>query len=214
MLAGKPLLSYSIEQAKLSGIFDEIAVSSDSDELLEAARSAGATVLIKRPIELAQDTSAKLPAIRHCVESTENQLSKKFEILVDLDATSPLREVEDIINCVNLIQSDSSIENIITATPARRSPYFNLVELDEHGCVSVSKKPAGTITRRQDAPKCFDMNASIYVWRRSTLFNHDSIFLPTTRLYEMPEDRSIDIDSELDFEIVSMLMQKKLQGKI
>jgi N-acylneuraminate cytidylyltransferase/CMP-N,N'-diacetyllegionaminic acid synthase len=157
-LLGKPLIAHSISQAKASGLFDLVAVSSDSDEILAVARAWGADHLVKRPDELATDQAAKLPVIRHCVTEVERLAGKMFETLVDLDATSPLRVPEDIRDAVELLEK-SGAGNVITAMPARRSPYFNLVELDENGIVHLSKPPRNAIVRRQDAPMCFDMNA-------------------------------------------------------
>lgn len=207
LLMGKPLIAYSIEQARGTGLFDLLAVSSDSDEILEVARTWGCDYLIKRPDELATDQAAKLPVIRHCVAEVERLSGQNFDTLVDLDATSPLRIAEDIVNAVKLLE-ESGAGNVITAMPARRSPYFNLVELDAEGIARLSKPPQSAVVRRQDAPKCYDMNASIYVWRRPALFEGDSLFNRDTRLYVMPEERSIDIDSELDFEFVQFFMSK------
>jgi len=208
-LAGKPLIALSLEQARYSGIFDLIAVSSDSSEILDAARSHGADLLVARPPQLASDTAAKLPVIRHCVEEAEQFFGKRFDVIVDLDATSPLRLVEDIQGAVDLLES-SNVSNVITAAPARRSPYFNLVELSEDGVVRLSKPLQKPIVRRQDSPQCFDMNASIYVWKRSALFDYPTVFNADTRLFVMPEERSIDIDTELDFEIVELMMKKRV----
>lgn len=205
VLLGKPLIAHSIDQARASGLFDLIAVSSDSDEILAVAQDCGADLLVKRPDELATDQAAKLPVIRHCVAEVERLTADSFETLVDLDATSPLRTPEDIRDAVELLER-SGAGNVITAMPARRSPYFNLVELDQGGIVHLSKPPRNAIVRRQDAPKCYDMNASIYVWRRAALFGNESLFNPDTRLHVMPEERSIDIDSELDFRFVEFLM--------
>ncbi|GAB3414991.1 acylneuraminate cytidylyltransferase family protein [Massilia agilis] len=209
LMHGKPLIAYSIEQAKASGLFNAVVVSSDSAGILEAARQHGADLLIDRPAELATDTAAKLPAIRHAAEAAERALGMRFDTYVDLDATSPLRSAEDIRNAVELLEA-SGAGNVITAMPARRSPYFNLVEVAQDGSVALSKRPAVAFARRQDAPPCYDMNASIYVWRRPVLFGTDTIFNPDTRLYVMPEERSIDIDSELDFEFVQFLMKRQL----
>ena len=210
-LLGKPLIAHSIEQARASGLFDLLAVSSDSDEILDIARQQGCDYLIKRPDELATDQAAKLPVIRHCVAEVERLTGRTFDTLVDLDATSPLRIPEDISNAVKLLE-DSGAGNVITAMPARRSPYFNLVELDANGIVCLSKPLQTAIVRRQDSPKCFDMNASIYVWQHSVLFESDTIFNSGTRLYVMPEERSIDIDSELDFRFVEYLVQNNIYG--
>lgn len=205
LLLGKPLLAHSLEQARASGLFEAIAVSSDSPEILAAARDCGADYLIERPAELASDTAAKLPAIRHCVTETERLTRHDYDTVVDLDATSPLRDPQDIINATALLE-DKRVANVITGAPARRSPYFNLVEVAQDGIVRLSKPLAEPIIRRQDAPACYDMNASIYVWRRAALFAGDSIFNADTLLYVMPEARSVDIDSELDFMIVEHLM--------
>ena len=207
-LAGEPLIAYSLKQAKDCGLFDLIAVSSDSQDILSIARRYGADILIERPEHLSGDTAPKVPVIRHCVEEAERISNKQFDVVVDLDATSPLRLAEDIIGAVNLLEKEK-VSNVITACPARRSPYFNLVELDESGVVKLSKSLDKNIVRRQDSPRCFDMNASIYVWKRQALTDHSTVFNFDTRLFEMPEERSTDIDNELDFEIVEFLMNKR-----
>lgn len=209
-IAGQPLLAWTIQQARDSGLFARIAVDSDSDEILELAKRFGADYAIKRPDEMATDTAAKLPAIQHAAQEAARLSGLVFDTTVDLDATSPLRLPADIIGAVQLLES-SACTNVITAAPARRSPYFNLVELDEQGIVQRSKTLLKPVVRRQDAPKCFDMNASIYVWRWDALFRDDAIFNEQTRLFEMPEDRSIDIDSDLDWKIVEMLLNERLK---
>lgn len=205
LLQGKPLIAHSIQQAKASKLFEGVAVSSDSDQIIEVAQEWGADYLIKRPDELATDQAAKLPVIKHCVIEVERQVGACFETIVDLDATSPLRSVVDIANAVALLE-ESDVGNVITAMPSRRSPYFNLVELNAEGIVALSKPLKSAVVRRQDAPKCFDMNASIYVWRRNDFLSSNTLFNKNTRLYVMPEERSIDIDSELDFRFVEFLM--------
>ena len=207
-LLGMPLIAHSIAQAKISGLFDLIAVSSDSDEILQTAKIFGVDILVKRPDEMAGDTSPKLPAIRHCVKEVEKTTGRAFNTLVDLDATSPLRIPEDITAAVSLLE-EKAVSNVITGSPARRSPYFNLVEINALGIVELSKPPRSPIVRRQDSPKCYDMNASIYVWTYEALFRDPAIFQKDTLLYVMPEDRSIDIDSELDFMFVDFLMKKR-----
>ena len=207
-LAGKPLIAYSIQQAQEAGIFDGIAVSSDSPEILRTAREFGADFLVERPNEMATSAAPKVPVIAHCLRTVEEEKQTTFETVVDLDATSPLRAVSDIRAAVDLLESHGG-SNVITGAPARRSPYFNLVELDARGFVHLSKTPSEPIVTRQSAPACFDMNASIYVWTRRALIEHPAVFYPDTRLLVMPEERSIDIDSELDFEFVEFLMKKR-----
>lgn len=207
-LLGKPLIAHTLEQAKKSGLFAAIAVSSDSPEILEAARCHGADILVQRPDEMATDSAPKVPAIRHCLETAERELGRSVPVFVDLDATSPLRLPEDIVGAVRLLES-SGASSVITGAPARRSPYFNLVELDAAGVPRVAKQLATPLTRRQDAPHCFDMNASIYVWRRDVFLANPAVFYDDTRLFEMPEERSTDIDSELDWDIVQLVMQRR-----
>jgi N-acylneuraminate cytidylyltransferase/CMP-N,N'-diacetyllegionaminic acid synthase len=211
-LLGKPLIVYSIEQAQQSGLFDAIAVSSDSGEILSVAESAGVEHLIRRPAALAQNTSPKVPVIIHCMEEVERTTHQHYDVIVDLDATSPLREVQDIVNVVNLLE-EKRVTNVITGMPARRSPYFNLVEVNEKGVVQVSKLLPTAVTRRQDSPKCYDMNASIYAWTRDGLLKHRAVFNSDTLLYVMPEERSIDIDSEVDFDFVEYIMTKRSHNR-
>ncbi len=208
IIGGKPLIAHTLEQARQSGLFQHIAVSSDSQAILETAAHWGADQVILRPPELATDNSAKLPAIQHCVEAAERHTQTRFDILVDLDATSPLRTPDDIRGAVDLLES-KAVSNVITAAPARRSPYFNLVELKKDGSVCLSKQLDKTVVRRQDSPACFDMNASIYVWNRNVFMQSPSVFYEDTKLFVMPEERSIDIDTQLDFDIVNMLMEKQ-----
>jgi len=211
LLLGKPLIAHSILQALESKLFDAVAVSSDSEEILETAREYGAHVLVRRPDAMATDTAAKAPAIYHCLLEAERKLGATFEVLVDLDATAPLRLVVDIVGAVSLLEKTGGA-NVITGAPARKSPYFNLVELNPQGFVQLSKSPPVAIVRRQDSPRCFDMNASIYVWRREVFVAEPKIFYSDTRLFEMPEERSQDIDTELDFDIVRLLMERRQNG--
>lgn len=208
-ILGKPLIAHSIIQAQKSNLFDIIAVSSDSEAILEVAKEYGVDVIVHRPNELADDTAAKSPAIKHCVIEAENKTNITFDTIVDIDATSPLRTVEDLQCAVDKLENSDQAKNLITGMNARRSPYFNLVEANEKGFVKLSKQLNKKFVRRQDVPKSYDMNASIYVWKRKYFFEGPNVFTDATILYEMPEERSIDIDSPLDFEFVSFLAQKR-----
>ena len=132
---------------KQTGLFEAIAFSSNSDPLLQAALKAGADIAVKRPDEMATDTAPKIPAIRHCLEQAIARTGKTPEIFVDLDVTSPLRLPSDITGAVELLQR-SGARNVITGAPARRSPYFNLVEARADG----TRRPVqGGRTRRSRA---------------------------------------------------------------
>lgn len=204
MIAGKPLIAHTIEQARACGLFSAIGLSSDDHEILEIARNFGVEYVVERPSELATDGAPKLPAIRHCVEAMEVHVGRAT-IVIDLDPTSPLRALGDITGALRLLQ-ETRCSNVITGCRSRRSPYFNLVELTPSGEVELVKHAQPPIRRRQDAPTTFDMNASIYVWHRDELFASDDVIRSGTRLFEMPESRSHDIDTELDFQIVELLL--------
>ncbi|AFV98016.1 hypothetical protein B649_08520 [Candidatus Sulfuricurvum sp. RIFRC-1] len=208
LLHGKPLIAYTIEQAKESGLFEHIVISTDSDLIATVAQEYGAEVFFKRSEEMASDTAGKLDVIKDAFLRSEAHYQTTFDYLIDLDATAPLRNVQDIIDSYQQFLKDDN-DNLITAMPSRRSPYFNLVEVDGAGKVALSKKLESGIVRRQDAPKSYDMNASIYIWKRNTLLDESTLFLEKTGLYVMPEERSIDIDTELDFEFVEFLMRKQ-----
>jgi len=208
-LNGKPLISYTIEMAKNIKRFDHIIVSTDSQEIADIAREAGAEVPFMRPKEFATSTISKFPALRHALNKSEEFFGTEFKYIVDLDPTSPLRTIEDINNCIDLIQR-SDVSNVITAMESRRSPYFNLIEKDLNGRVGISKSIEPPPTCRQDSPQCYDMNASIYAWKKETLIENEiPIFLDSTELYVMPEERSIDIDSDLDAKFVEYLLQEQ-----
>jgi CMP-N,N'-diacetyllegionaminic acid synthase len=207
ILNGKPLIAYTIKQAKQSKLFEHIVVSTNSDDIANISKKYGAEVFFKRDEKLASNMAGKLEAIKDAFVRSEEYYGTKFDYLIDLDVTSPLRNVDDIKNSfAKFLQNNN--DNLITAMPSRRSPYFNIVEVDKNGKVTLSKTINNSITRRQDTPKSYDMNASIYIWKRDIILNEKSLFLENTGLYIMPEERSIDIDSEIDFEFVEFLMEK------
>lgn len=210
-LMGKPLIAHALIQAQESGMFDAIAVSSDSDDILNTAKEWGADHLVVRPAEWATDVAPKVPAIRHCMQEVEARMGVTFDIVMDLDVTSPLRVIEDIRNSISLLEQ-SDAENIVSGMPSRRSPYFNLVEIDDRGRTHLSKKPKKPIVRRQDSPRCFDLNSSVFAWTRKGLMNNDVAIGLDTIFYEMPEERSIDIDNELDYLFVEFVMTRKPQN--
>ncbi|NQV83559.1 MAG: acylneuraminate cytidylyltransferase family protein [Rhodospirillales bacterium] len=207
-LAGKPLIAYTIEQAKESGLFSAVAVSSDSAAILKAGRDWGADYAIERPVELASDAAAKISAIRHCTEAVEAKTEAAFDIIVDLDATTPLRALGDIKGAIRLLE-ESGAANVVSGAPSRKNPYFNIVEQDERGRVHFSKTLNAPVVRRQDSPACFDLNGAVYAWRREALFSDAPMSVADdTVIYVMAEERAIDIDSELDFLIIEHLMAK------
>jgi|TARA_Y100000310_G_scaffold329581_1_gene399730 CMP-N,N'-diacetyllegionaminic acid synthase len=213
IINGKPLIYFTINQAIKSKIFDHIIVSTDSKKILKSAKAYGADSWFIRPKKLSSNSSPKIPAIRHALIKAEKFYNKKFEFIIDLDVTSPLRKVEDITKAYKVFIKKKG-DVLITATRSKKNPYFNMIEMVKKKIRKV-KNTNKIYFRRQDAPKTYDMNASIYIWNRKTLMNSNSLVHSLKKgdkkkilMHEMPETRSIDIDSEFDFKLVKFLLKK------
>lgn len=202
--AGKPLIVHTIAQALACPDVDGVYVSTDDPRIAEVAREAGATVPFLRPAELATDAAGKLPVIEHLVCFLEAQ-GRAVRRIVDLQPTSPLREAADI-SAALAVRADAGL--VVSVTPARDNPYFNLVEAQPDGCVTLSKG-AGQ-GRRQDAPDVYALNGSIYVWQRAALAHAAQHGLWSVRVapYVMPRWKSVDIDDLEDFEYAQWLHQR------
>ena len=205
LLCGKPLIGWTIEQAFASKVADHVFVSTDSEAIARVARSFGAQVPFLRPAELATSSAGKLPVIQHLVQWVEAQHGP-VSCIVDLDPTSPLRDIADIQTCFSMLDADTDV--VITGYEADKNPYFNMVELKANGFYERVCLPGSEVLGRQSAPKVFAMNASIYVWHRHSLSSSlwDS---PKIKLHVMTRERSVDIDYEIDFDLVALLMKKK-----
>jgi CMP-N,N'-diacetyllegionaminic acid synthase len=205
LLAGKPLIAYTIGQALQSHYIDRTIISTDDPEIADVSRQYGAEVPFMRPDNLAGDHASTIDVLLHAIHWLEEQEKYDFDILVLLHATTPLRSIDDINSCINLLV-EAKADNVFSVAEAHRNPYFNMVEADERGIATLVKK--GKFTTRQSAPKVYDMNASIYVWWKDILKNEKKIFLKKSHIYIMPKERSIDIDDDFDFKIAEFLLQK------
>jgi len=213
-LFGKPLIGYTIETALQWGKADHVIVSTDSSEISDVAIKFGAEVPFMRPPDLASDHATKGDTIFHALRNSERIYKNKFDIVVDLDVTAPLRTVKDLDNCLDIYLKEKP-ETLFSVVEANKNPYFNMVQINEDGYYSlvkpfISNNKENYIYRRQDAPIVYSMNASIYFYNRSYLLSSKlkSPFSNKTCIYEMDEISAIDIDTELDFQIVEFLMKK------
>ena len=211
LINGKPLISITIKQAIEWGKADKIIVSTDSKEIAKIAKEYGAEVPFIRPSELATDDAPKLPVLQHAVKYSIENLGYNPDFVLDLDPTSPLREIRDIQNCYDKLVNDPSCDCVISAFKAIKNPYFNMVEIKNNGKIELSKNFNSHIIRRQDAPEVYSINASVYVWRTKDLLNRNKIISGNVKIMEMPYNRSIDIDCETDWEFVKYLLNKKHQ---
>jgi N-acylneuraminate cytidylyltransferase/CMP-N,N'-diacetyllegionaminic acid synthase len=205
-LRDKPLIAHTIETAKKWGKADRIIVSTDSEEIAKISREYGAEVPFMRPNELSNDTAPKLPVIKHVLEYLMNEENEGFDLIVDLDPTSPLRTEEDIENAYNIMVQKKPL-NLFSVCSARKNPYFNMVELDDKGYAHLCKSHESPVFRMQDTPSVYELNASIYMYWTKYLLDMKNVINNNSIIYEMPYERSIDIDSEIDFKIVQMFMK-------
>jgi CMP-N-acetylneuraminic acid synthetase len=204
-IQGKPLIAYTITCFKKWGKANRIVCSTDSETIAKIAQKYGAEIPFMRPSELATDTTFKLLVLQHLVTFCEKQENSRYDIIVDLDPTAPLRKPRFIDEAFNkFVESDAN--NLYSVCKARKNPYFNMVEVDKEGYAHLCK--TSSITRRQDAPIVYEINASIYIYKRDFLLKTKTLHSDKTIVYEMPDIASIDIDTEIDFLFVEFLLTK------
>lgn len=203
-LAGKPLLQYSIDTALASDLIEQVFVSTDDQAIAQAAIEGGA-ILIERPAELATDQSPEWLSWRHAVEwATERYGS--FDGFVSLPATSPLRSQDDVKAAILKRQAETA-DICIAVTPASRSPYFNMVKYNEAGFVELVNQPEGEVSRRQDAPKVFDITTVVYATTPEFVLNNYGLFSGKVASIEVPKARAVDIDDIYDFRLAEAIIK-------
>lgn len=200
-----PLIGHALLQAKAAGI-ENVYVSSDSELILETAKKYGAK-LIKRPPELATDTSSELDAWKHAINYVFE--THPFNIFISLPCTAPLRIADDITNSLNLL--DENTDLVITVTEANRNPYFNMVTMDSNGICKVVIDDCN-FQRRQDAPKIYDVTTVAYVSRPNYILSTNQILSGIVKAHVVPKERSIDIDDKIDFIIAKKIYEIKNDG--
>ena len=203
---GKPLICHTISQAKKVKKFSKIVCSSDSKKILDIAKKNKVNYLILRPKFLSNDRVSKVKAIRHCLIKSENFFKTKFDFIVDLDVTAPLRANNDINQIINMIIKKKGADNIISLSPSKKNPYFNMVEI-KNSKPQLVKKVSEKFYSRQKAPKVFEINAGVYAWSRKGLLRNSNLINKKTHYFFVPSSRSIDIDNRIDFKIVKSLFK-------
>lgn len=211
VLNGKPLIGYTIDiakrfQKKYGNV--EIALSTDSNEIIRIAEEYGLHSDYRRPASLSGDTVGKIDAIKDIVLFTEKLKGLKYDYILDLDVTSPLRTLEDLEEAFELINADANAVNLFSVCECGRSPYFNQVEQKENGYYN-KVKDAGTVLTRQSSPKVYDLNASFYIYRRRFFeLGYKGAITDRSLIYLM-KHTCFDLDHPIDFEIISFLLEKK-----
>lgn len=194
MLGGKPLIAWTIDAARQSRAVDRVIVSTDDHEIAEAALKWGGEVPFMRPTELAQDDTPGDAPFRHAAGETPG-----FDIAVLLQPTSPLRNAADIDGCVALaLETEGSV---VSVTESGKHPAW-MFTLDGCSMSPVSPHLAAT-SRRQALPTVYVLNGAVYVMKTADLASGQALISSDTAAYVMPADRSIDIDTEIDFIVAS-----------
>lgn len=181
----------------------KIAVNTDSQPLIETVRKQKVIsdiLYIPRKAELAGDKVAKVDVIR----DTFREAGKAFDVIVDLDITSPLRNVKDVENLIEVFKLEDSFDLVTSVVHARRSPYFNMVEKKGKYYRKICESEFST---RQEAPESYELNASIYAYRPTFLDTDisDTILDHNCGISMMEDYLVLDIDSEEDFQMMEIL---------
>lgn len=212
LLNGKPLISYSIEQAKKSNYIDKLIVSTDDEEIKNIAEEYGAEVQL-RPDELAQDDSPTLPVLQYVVKKLEKE-GFKSDIIVLLQPTSPFRVEGEVDRAIEKIEKEESADSLISVSkvPDHFSPFWvkkiednKILPYLEGDKIEDDKK----FTRKQDLPKLYWKNGGIYVIKYKTLIEKDSLFGEICIPHISEAKHIVNIDSESDFTQAEFLMKNE-----
>lgn len=211
LFCGKPLIYYTaaaFEEYRLKcGTADRISLSvnTDSDLLLRQLDNTGIDYLyVKRKDSLAGDVVSKKDVIKDTLVNSEKLGHMRYDIVADLDLTSPLRTVQDIDGTIKVLAEDDGADIAYSVVQARRSPYFNMVSENEDGYYNTVIK-SGFVARQQ-APGCYDMNASIYAYRRDYLLS-ERLYERKALIWTMKDTGILDIDSEDDFKLMEIIAE-------
>lgn len=206
LLAGKPLIYYSIDVARQFTSDDNICVTTDDAEIISVVEKYGLKVPFVRPAELATDTCGSSEVIQHAYKFFADK-GVKYDAIVLLQPTSPFRKVEFIKEAVALY--DDSIDMVTSVCPAACNPYYDGFEENADGLLQISKGD-GTIARRQESPKVWQQNGSIYVINPKALIEKGMSAFTLIKKYAMPETFSVDLDTMLDWKMAEMMLSENL----
>lgn len=205
MLAGKPLIAWTIEEAKKSKYIDMCIVSTEDQKIKSVAEKWGGNVPFMRPIELAQDDTPGIEPVLHAIKMLSG-----YDFVVLLQATSPLRTVEDIDGAIAYCL-DKSYESCVSVTEVEHSPYW-MYQMDKQKHLQpILKIEKEKSYQRQKLPKVYQLNGAVYVASVDCVQRERSFIGAETLGYVMPQERSYDIDTMMDFQVAEVLMQKRLE---
>ena len=209
LLAGKSLITYSIEAAIKSKYVNKVIVSTDDEEIEHISKKYGAEV-IKRPNELAQDDSPTIDAVFHVINTLEKN-GYFADIVVLLQPTSPLRTLEDVNKAINLfIKNKDKCDSLVSVCEFDHSPYWSLKV--ENGYLKPNFGEDYFKMRRQELSKLYMPNGSIFISKKQSLLKSKSFYNGNVIPYVMKVEESIDIDTILDFKFAELILGDKRAG--
>ncbi len=205
LIAGKPLLFWTVEAAKKCAWLDKIIVSTDDPKIATLAKQAGAEVPFLRPKELSSDSARMIDVLLHAIDWFEKH-GENYDLLLLLQPTSPLRSSEDIKNAI-MEMSYRSAKAIISVCPTEHPPYWSNVLPPDHSLKHFIDQ--AVIRNRQELPEYYRLNGAIYLSDVEYLKKNSGFWGDATFAYIMPVERSVDIDSEIDFKLAEILLKEK-----
>ncbi|RXJ68987.1 CMP-N-acetlyneuraminic acid synthetase [Halarcobacter ebronensis] len=201
-LSGKSLVEWSIEAGLKSNYIDEVAVTSDNNEILKLAQKSGATI-IQRPEELASDTATTFDAIKHTIDNLI-----KYDYIILLQPTSPLRNYYHIDSAIEFLE-EKEAEAVISVCEVDHSPLWSNT-LDESLDMSNFLRSEIKNIRSQDLPQYYRLNGAIYICDTNRLLEEKTFFLQNNiYAFLMNRESSIDIDEEIDFKMAEFLLERE-----
>jgi CMP-N,N'-diacetyllegionaminic acid synthase len=211
-LAGMPLLAHAIELARRSREVSASIVSTDSEDIAQAARAAGGDAPFLRPADLARDDTPTLPVLQHAVRWHEEKTGKRVDTVLLLQPTGPLRLPEDVSAAVTLLANDAQAVGVIAVSEMPFHPRYVCAESDAQGYLRRAFPDTPHVTRRQDLPVIYRINGMLYLWRRDYLMSVSAIDLKSAlhRMLTLPRERAIDIDDEYDFRLAEWTLASGL----
>ena len=204
------LLGNSILQSRKSRYIKRTFVSTDSKKIAQEAKKNKAEVPFIRPKYLAKNNSPEIHAWRHATEFLDKKLNINPDYIVSIPTTCPLRKVSDIDNCIRKAIKNK-LDIVFSITSLSRSPYFNIL-VKKRGKLNILSKTGSVwnfknkkINRRQDAPECYDLTTACYVFKPGYIKKTSNLFSGKVGFILIPRERSIDIDTHLDYKIANFL---------
>ncbi|MAJ13386.1 MAG: cytidylyltransferase [SAR116 cluster bacterium] len=208
-ILGKPLIAYTIEEVLKSKYIDDYIVSTDSKEIAKVSIKYGAKVPFYRPKNISNDKAAPQDALYHGLTKYEKITKQKFDYILEIMCTNPLKNVSDIDKCIEKLHKTKadtviSVQRLFDHHPIR-------IKKIENDLIKDFVLPENERTRRQDLrPEAYIRNGSIYAISRLTLIEHKSKIGKISRPYIMPEERSINIDEKIDFILAENIIKQKI----